>query len=145
MTPPADRDNSIEFRRRTCELPWDPGHVVPTVEVVIDGRTLSEHFMAAGSAGSAVLLGDDVTAELGLWGPDAPAGSQAPEGFVPVLTCACTVYGCGGSYARVRFEGDTVRWSDFHNEGTDEPVDIGPFTFDRQQYERARRDFEASC
>ena len=137
------RAAGIEFRHGTYELPWDPEHHVPTVEVVIDRLSLSERFMAAGSAGFAVLVGDEVTADLRTWGSDPPVESEAPEGFVPVLTCGCTVYGCGGSYARIRFETDTVEWSDFHNEGTNEPVDVGPFTFDRQQYERARDDFAA--
>lgn len=71
----------------------------------------------------------------------SPTESEAPEGFIPVLTCGCTVYGCGGSYARIRFKADTVERSDFHNQLTDKPVRVGPFFFERSQYENARRAF----
>ncbi len=141
---PRDRNtvrNVIEFRRGTQALPWDSARLVQTVVVVIDGLSLTEHFLAARSEGFAVLLGDETTPDLGIWGPDPPAETEAPEGFLPVLTCGCTVYGCGGSYARITFESEVVVWSEFHNEGTDEPVYTGPFVFDRQQYERARAAF----
>lgn len=92
----------------------------------------------------AMPLGDDVTSDLNLWGPDASWQSEAPVGFTPVLTCGCTVYGCGGTYASIRFTSDTVVWTDFRKQSTDEPVDVGPFVFDREQYERARRDFVAN-
>jgi hypothetical protein len=131
----------VEFRRGTYALPWEPDRFVQTVVVVIDGLSLSEHFLAARSEGFAVLLGDEVTSDLGIWGPNPPAELEAPEGFVPVLTCGCTVYGCGGSYARITFEPDAVVWGDFHNEGTDKLVDTGPFVFDQRQYELARSAF----
>ena len=136
-----DVRNVIEFRHGTQALPWDRDRIVQTVIVVIDGLSLSEHFLAARSEGFAVLLGDETTPDLGIWGPTPPAETEAPEGFVPVLTCGCTVYGCGGSYARITFERDVVVWGDFHNQGTDELVDTGPFVFNREQYERARAAF----
>jgi hypothetical protein len=135
--------NAIEFRRGTYGLPWDPERHVQTVEVVIDGMTLSARFEAEGSTGVAMLVGDDVTADLAMWGPGPVARSEARDGFVPVLTCGCTVYGCGGSYGRISFGADTVEWSDFHKQGGDEAIDIGPFVFDRQQYEQARGIFAA--
>ena len=134
-----DVRNVIEFRHGTRALPWDRDRLVQTVVVVIDGLSLSEHFLAARSEGFAVLLGDETTPDLGIWGPNPPAETEAPEGYVAVLTCGCTVYGCGGSYARITFERDVVVWSDFHNEGTDEPVDTGPFVFNRKQYEQVCR------
>ena len=142
VTPEAPPVHDIEFRRGTYGLPWDPEKQVETVEVVIDGVPLSERFEAAGSSGIAILVGD-ITADLAMWGPDSLDESPAAEGFVPVLTCGCTIYGCGGSYGRISFDADVVEWSDFHNQGTDEPVSIGPFVFDRQQYERARGVFAA--
>jgi hypothetical protein len=131
----------IEFRPATKRLPWAPEHVVPTVEVIIDGASLSECFAEVGSSGEAMLMGDGIATDLAIWGSGSIAESEAPEGFVPVLTCGCTVYGCGGSYASIRFKADTVEWSDFHNQVTDKPVRVGPYFFERSQYENTRRAF----
>ncbi len=138
---PTDWRSVIEFRRGTYPLPWAPENHVQTIEVVIDGVSLSERFAEVGSSGYAILADEEVATDLGIWGPGPVEEWDAPEGFVPVLTCGCTVYGCGGSYARITYKADTVQWSDFHNQGSGKPVAVGPFFFDRGQYEQARKVF----
>jgi hypothetical protein len=82
--------NVIEFRRGSYPLPWDRDRLVKTVVVVIDGDSLSEHFLAAESEGFAVLLGDETATDLGIWGPNPPIETEAPEGYLPVLTNSST-------------------------------------------------------
>ncbi len=63
-----------------------------------------------------------------------------PRGFVPVATCSCGIFGCGGGFARVTFHPDTVMWNDFRSATHDRAIAIGTFTFDREQYETVRLD-----
>jgi hypothetical protein len=75
--------HDVEFRRGTYGLPWDPKRQVQTAEVVIDGISLKERFTAVGSTGVAIPVGEEVAADLAIWGPDALEESDAPEGFCP--------------------------------------------------------------
>jgi hypothetical protein len=136
--------NSVYFLLGSYVMPWDTHVSANTVEVVIDGAALSQRVFAVAGKGMPMLLGDGVTSDLSIWGPDPSGQFEAPEGFTPVLTCGCTVYGCGGAYASIRFTDDTVVWTDFRKQSTDEPIDVGQFVFDREQYERARSDFSAN-
>lgn len=84
-------------------------------------------------------------ADLGMWGPSPETVEYRtweyeyiPEGFAPVLACGCGAFQDGGVYARVTFREDTVVWNDFHLIGNEQPAPVGPFIFDRQQYEEAR-------
>ena len=110
-------------------MPWDTNISAKTVEVVIDGVPPSECVFAVAGKGTPILLGEGVTSDLSIWGPDPSGQSEAPEGFAPVLTCGCTVYGCGGSYASIRFTDDTVVWTDFREQSTDPPIDVGRLIF----------------
>jgi len=64
--------------------------------------------------------------------------SEVPSGFVPVVTCGCGLFGCGGGYARVTFRAETVMWNDFRSAPHDRSAGICTFTFDREQYDPAR-------
>jgi hypothetical protein len=58
---------------------------------------------------------------------------------VRVLTCSCSSIGCGGVYVKIDVAEDTVTWRELSTlrlEGDPERP-LGPFTFDRRQYEAA--------
>jgi hypothetical protein len=62
-----------------------------------------------------------------------------PLGYVPVLTCTCGNFGCGGAFARITFDRGTVIWSDFKTATYEQSVAIGPFRIKRKVYEAALR------
>ncbi len=60
-----------------------------------------------------------------------------PDGYVPVLTCTCGEFGCGGASAHITFDLGTVTWGDTRTATYEQPVDLGPFRLKRQAYEAA--------
>jgi len=61
------------------------------------------------------------------------------EGKTALLGCGCGEVGCSPLMARITVTDDTVRWDDFE-QPTRPDWDyegLGPFTFERAQYERA--------
>lgn len=132
----------IEFRRADAEYGYLCGHgSAPSVEVVINGVELSHLWDPECGDGTLPLTAVDAGEELAIWGPRPPSPGpvdEVPTGFVPVITCSCGIFGCGGGYARVTFTADTVIWTDFRSATHDRPVSVGPFTFGRDQYETAR-------
>src|SRR5262249_2980377 len=67
--------------------------------------------------------------------PDLTSGEKAY-----VLGCTCGIAGCWPLLVRIQIHRDTVSWSDFEH-GFRSPrwryEGLGPFTFDRAQYESA--------
>jgi hypothetical protein len=137
--------NRVAFRHGSIELPWEAGRFTSTVEVL--NVELSVRLQAVTRRGVVPMLAGDIDDELAVWGPSPeaiPEADMIPVGLVPVATCGCTTFGCGGACARVEFQGDLVVWRDFHEVlSPDEaiPVALGNFVFDRRQYEEARRAF----
>jgi hypothetical protein len=133
----------IEFRRSEAEY----GHFcgegsAPCVEIVINGVELT-HLWNQEKADDGVLAleATDAGEDLSIWGPYHPSPgpiAEVPSGFVPVVTCGCGIFGCGGGYVRVTFLRELVQWHDFRSATGDRPIGIGSFTFDREQYESAR-------
>jgi hypothetical protein len=54
-----------------------------------------------------------------------------------VLVCQDGLAGCGGATARIKIGPQTVEWGDFRTVPAAATVPLGPFVFDRAQYERA--------
>jgi hypothetical protein len=132
----------IEFRRSDAEYGYFCGHgSAPSVEVLINGVGLTQLWNERADQGTLGLMAVDAGDDLAIWGPRPPSPgpvNEVPSGFVPVVTCGCGIFGCGGGYARVIFRTDTVVWNDFRSATHDRPVPVGYFTFDREQYENAR-------
>jgi hypothetical protein len=70
------------------------------------------------------------------------AGARLYEGDdekVQLLGCGCGEVGCSPLLARVTVSDETVTWDEFEQPTREEwdYSELGPFTFDRAQYERA--------
>jgi hypothetical protein len=132
----------VEFRKSEAEYGYFCGQgSAPSVEVLINGVELIRLWDQDNNGGVLALEAKDAGADLAIWGPYPPSPgpvAQVPRGFVPVVTCRCGIFGCGGGYARVTFRAETVMWNDFRSVTHDRPVGIGTFTFDGEQYESAR-------
>jgi hypothetical protein len=101
-------------------------------------------------SGRELLIAIDGVLELLRWGgigmePDVllnpempllPAGS-AQSADVLVQRCECGEVGCASLSVTITRDGDAVRWSNFRDRA--QPVDLGPFTFDANQYESELR------
>ena len=62
-----------------------------------------------------------------------------------VLGCECPEWGCWSFRARIELTDDLVRWAAFEGPKTDRDYsDLGPFVFDRREYENAVADVERS-
>jgi hypothetical protein len=132
----------IEFRKSEAEYGYFCGKgSAPCVEVFINGVELIRLWDQRDCGAVLALGAQDAGADLAIWGPHPPSPGPVPEvpsGFVPVVTCSCGIFGCGGGYARVTFSARTVMWNDFRSATRERPAGIGTFTFDRDQYESAR-------
>ncbi len=116
------------------------------VQVLINGTEMTRLWRQVQHRDAEPIWLDWVGPSLERWGPYPTAPSDditkwVPEGYVPILTCSCGDFGCGGACVRVSIERRIVRWSDFTTANGAKPVSLGPFTFDRKQYEDARRSF----
>jgi hypothetical protein len=139
--------NEIGFR----VLPptdFDPGEV----RVIVDGRDLVDLVRAVEQAqavaeGHPQIAGDYAGLELRsvappskhFWGePSSPIYGRS--GRVQVLECSgCREPGCWPLFCRIDVTQDHVRWSNFENGHRPDwdYGDLGPFEFDRRQYEAA--------
>jgi hypothetical protein len=132
----------IEFRKSEAEYGYFCGHgSAPSVELFINGVELTRLWDQEDDGGVLALEAKDAGADLAIWGPYPPfpgPAAEVPAGFVPVVTCGCGIFGCGGGYARVTFRVETVMWNDFRSATHDRPVGLGTFMFDLEQYESAR-------
>jgi hypothetical protein len=115
------------------------------VEVVIDGRTLSQAwYLATGQEELPVPL--ELVAHPGhrLWRGDPPLDEEhGTESRRVVLVCNDGLTGCGGATACITVSDQTVTWSDFRTVPDDRDVSIGPFAFERRQYEQRLATVEA--
>ena len=70
------------------------------------------------------------------WGSgEDPTANLAEDGTVPVITCVCGDFGCGGATVRVTVDDEVVTWDDFRTANTRTPVPgLGPFRFERRAY-----------
>jgi len=151
MDVPDKSVSRIEFRRGSMPVPWDEERSFPTIEVVIEGVNLVTLWRrVSGTHGNRALFAGKAILSLAMWGPENDTvdwpidwcdGNEEEGGYVPVLTCSCTVLICGGVWMRVTFADDSVVWDEFHIVRHEERPPLGPFIFNRQQYEEARRAF----
>lgn len=118
------------------------------IEPIVNGVRLAEHARAielpsAIAADQAHLAGN----YAGLVGPflwpsrhflDEPHEQWFFDGDTTLLGCTCSVAGCWPLTAIVALDETTVRWSGFRMGHRDWDLSaLGPFVFDRDQYERA--------
>ena len=134
--------NTIDFRIHDVANHDDLHDVGHTLVPYIDGTSLIE-----------LTLNDDGTPEHdGIWETRVAWPSHhflgtpklGDDGLTGVLSCTCGTFGCGPLLARVTVGESVVTWSDFTSDPHDlTPRDLGPFEFDRAQYEEAVRATEA--
>lgn len=66
-----------------------------------------------------------------------PDPRWSESGRAVVLDCGCGQWECGGVLARIEVRPDVITWSDFRGPRDGDPIPVGPFVFDREQYEAA--------
>lgn len=115
----------------------DPGYA-PWIDTLIDGKPLAQIVEAA----------EELRERKGAgpWEGSEPYELLPPKGSllgghggVQLLVCAgCREPGCDPVFAAIEVFDDVVAWSEFHqgNVTTNLPS-VGPFVFDRKQYEAA--------
>lgn len=145
----------------------------PAIEILVDGRPLRDLILSA--EGAVRPEHDERTWEgdlnhlpiddryLASWA-ELPDDRDVGR-WLPIYTCGCGVFGCGGFVARMtRMAGDVVMWSDFadaywyasagwdEEEGAGYPIwrrvalaTLGPFHFDDGTYRRVIGDFMRSA
>lgn len=121
----------------------------PTVRIEIDGRALQEwardvelpFATAEGNAGiagsyeglSPDQLNGDRTHFLG-----TPFATWFDDGDTVLLGCECGEWGCWPLTATISVGDSTVVWDNFRTGHRDWDLrDLGPFSFDRVEYEKA--------
>lgn len=107
-----------------------------TVDVQVDGQSL--YGMVEGQGGAAdgvpgLSLAEVAAPSLHFLG--SPNMELCDEGRAVVLDCECGHWRCGAVLADITVTDEIVTWSRIGRIG-DEPQ-LGPFLFDRQQYEAA--------
>jgi len=135
------RMDQVEFRLEERELGIGRQ---PCVELIVNGQNLT--------TGYAGLQPDLVFADASrfLDHPDAEADAEDPAYEHPdseehrrafILRCGCGDAGCSFVLAKIRVLPDRVVWSDFYGSGPrgSGSRTLGPFTFDRAEYEQALR------
>ena len=144
--------NVIEFRLRQERPDVAPAWV--TITPFIDGVDLrdlvrpvelpfAEEEGSPGLAGSYAGIGADAdTRWPGRHYLDAPTDQWFEDGDTRVLACGgCGESGCWDLTARVEVDEDAVTWSGFRMGHRDWDLRaLGPFQFDRKQYEDALRE-----
>jgi hypothetical protein len=132
----------LELRKRSVDLDWttEPYEIM---DYLLDGREFIDSVARAErEEGAAELAGS----YLGLSAREIDWSrhllGRAPEptraGRTLLLGCICSVYDCWPLYARITVGADMVTWSDFaHGHRDWAYLGLGPFTFERAQYEAA--------
>ncbi len=72
---------------------------------------------------------------------------ESDDGLAVLLGCECGEWGCWPLGARIHLDQNIVKWSDFHNRhrGGWDLSALGPFVFDREQYETSARKAAAAA
>jgi hypothetical protein len=110
-----------------------PGHEgEPVVVVRVNGTDLRELVHAEDEAFVPVYAGKS----LDYWLGRTASRAWTYLGRTAVLTCGCMDFGCGETGARISSSSEEVIWSDIPHPFAP-GSSIGPFHFDRQEYERA--------
>lgn len=130
----------------------------PVVAVRINGEPLEALWGATGALAVAPIWIHETYDRPGNWdggfagstllGPD---DAVLASGVVAVVTCTCGFFECAGGTATIDVDDETVTWRAFRavsaGGGSREAVQVGPFRFDRLEYERTiealRRDVRA--
>lgn len=136
----TDRDR-FEVRRSTVEVEQESTVSYEAAEVVINGIPLLEIWEEAGGGGDAPLGAMEVL-QLGrrIWLGEHPVDPELVfRDNVVVLACSCGSIGCGAVYVKIDVAEDTVTWRELSTLRLDGDPErpLGPFTFDRSQYEAA--------
>lgn len=124
-------------------------HVVTEIGILINGRPLEVlarevELAPASDEGKPKLAGDyspltlsDVRADRAHF-LGTPIASWFEDGDTVLMGCPCGEWGCWPLTARVEVSETTVAWTGFRNGHRDWDLsELGPFTFDRVQYEDA--------
>ncbi|WP_211116441.1 hypothetical protein [Glycomyces buryatensis] len=150
--------NRIEFVVEAADAPGSEALGVPWLAILIDGVRLQELVRPierplalaevdgdedeAPSSGGYVGLGlSDGVFWPSLHFLGEPELSYCNEGDTVLLGCPCGLWGCWPLSARVDVTNTSVTWSGFFN-GMRKSWDLaglGPFVFDRRQYEASLR------
>jgi hypothetical protein len=101
-------------------------------DLVVNGRSLAELWEQATERAALALPDRDMRRYSG--SEEEPTANLAQNGTVPVITCACGDFLCGGATVRVTVGDEVVTWDDFRTANTRAPVDLGPFRFERRAY-----------
>lgn len=136
--------NHLETRPASRYDEWDPAQHgnqnTRFADLIIDGKSLYQR-----------LKKHDMVPSLG-WGPDAQQRRmidffllrQTHEYLYyryPILVCPwCADEECGFISVHISREEDIVTWEDFRLESGNRPLQIGPFYFEWDDYERAIHD-----
>jgi hypothetical protein len=110
------------------------------VDVLVDGVSLS----AALDAGR--VDSKDFATLSDRWRNRSHApvpGYDEPAGWVPLLTCSCGDWGCGGITMHVETHRGTVKWCDLSSSDGSERMGVGSYVFAWDQYEQARSAVQA--
>ena len=132
--------DAIEFRSQGAG-------VHERVIVTINGTKLTDLWVAAKQQPTDPLPTAEVGTGLAAWSeygelPPRIDAHAVPDGSVPVVTCTCGEFGCGGGSARITFERSTVIWGDFRTATHEKTVSLGPFRFRRRDYDAALRAYK---
>jgi hypothetical protein len=150
--------NRIEFMVEAADAPGPELPGAPRLAIVIDGVRLQELVRpierplalaeADGDEEEAPRSGDYAGLDVsdGVFWPNRhflgePELSYGDDGDTVLLGCPCGLWGCWPLSARVDVTDTNVTWSGFFN-GMRESWDLGglgPFVFDRRQYEASLR------
>lgn len=113
------------------------------VGLYVNGRALREHVELVGAPLRSIrqarrLPRDYASVTLGELAGD---WSRFLGGRSALLGCTCGAIDCYPLAATVAIDSKTVTWRDFASAGSDWSLDsLGPFIFDRAQYERSLDD-----
>ena len=124
--------DSIEFRLVDVGSVEGGGTATATgVEPVIGGIGLMRRLEAVDVGAAPVRAADALWPGRLIWLGDPPPGR------VPLATCVCGLWECGGVTAEITLDGRRARWSELTEVPSGAPTTIGPFAFRRAAYEAA--------
>ena len=141
----------VDVLRLSVAQTDDAGHPTGTIDFEVNGRDLRDIVREiespfAEAEGHPQLAGQYTGLPASHLLPPSqhlfgqPTGAYGYTAKVTLLQCSCGEPGCWPLLARVTTTADAVVWSEFeqpHRRGRWSYEKLGPFVFDRRQYERA--------